>query len=179
MNPEQFDLQIQGYNGGANINGIARESSHAPPGTTVTAVIDNRVVDPLKNPLSGYVIQDGCIPEMFNPVIQIMLTLQTIKSQALCCLWNPRQETRKTIASLKTLLFGPYTYNGSLQRTSTYLVMSHDSNEITLTLKEDQLCLRGPAEGRSEHFKWIKKTFKELFARTGANMGFSYYYGKG
>lgn len=135
-------------------------------------------MDPLKNPLSGYVVQDGCIPEMFNPVIQVMLTLQTIKSQALCCLWNPRQEARKAIASLKSLLFGPYEYNGSLQRTSTYLVMSHDSNEVTLTLKDDQLCLRGPAEGRSEHFKWIKKMFKELFARTGANMGFSYYYGK-
>lgn len=58
-------------------------------------------------------------------------------------------------------------------------MMSHDSNEITLTLKDDQLCLRGPAEGRSENFKWIKKMFKELFAHTGANMGFSYYYGKG
>ncbi|OQE13450.1 hypothetical protein PENFLA_c048G06376 [Penicillium flavigenum] len=172
------DLLIFGYNGDTNINGIAREYSRAPPGTTVTAVIDKRVVDPLKNPLSGYVIQDGCIPETFNPVIQIMLTLQTIKSQALCCLWNPRQEARKTLASLKSLLFGPYAYNGALQRTSTYLVMSHDSNEITLTLKDDKLCLRGPAEGRSEHFKWIKKMFKELFARTGARMGFSYPYGR-
>ncbi|CAG8906406.1 unnamed protein product [Penicillium egyptiacum] len=172
------DLLIFGYNGGTNINGIARESSHAPPGTTVTAVIDNRVVDPLDNPLSGYVIQDGCIPEAFNPVIQIMLTLQTMKSQAGCCLWNPRQETRKVLASVKSLLFGPHAYNGALQRTSTYLVMSHDSNEITLTLKDDQLCLRGPAEGRSEHFKWMKKMFKELFAHTGARMGFSYPYGR-
>ncbi|KAJ6162957.1 hypothetical protein N7497_002936 [Penicillium chrysogenum] len=151
------DLLIFGYNGDTNINGIAREYSRAPPGTTVTAVIDRRVVDPLKNPLSGYVIQDGCIPETFNPVIQSMLTLQTIKSQALCCLWNPRQEARKTLASLKSLLI---------------------RNEITLTLKDDQLCLRGPAEGRSEHFKWIKKMFKELFARTGARIGFSYPYGR-
>ncbi|KAK4865103.1 hypothetical protein LT330_001726 [Penicillium expansum] len=174
------DLLIFGYNGDTNINGIARGSSHAskPPGTTVTAVIDNRVVDPLNNPLSGYVIQDGCIPEMFNPVIQLMLTLQTMKSQALCCLWNPRQEARKTLASLRSLLFGPYAYNGAIQRTSTYLVMSHDSNEITLTLKNDQLCLRGPAEGKSEHFKSIKKMLNKLFARTGASMGFSYPYGR-
>ncbi|KAJ5781624.1 CAZyme family AA3 [Penicillium psychrosexuale] len=172
------DFLIFGYNGYANINGIAGESSRAPPGTTVTAVIDNRVVDPLDNPLSGYVIQDGCIPAMFNPVIQIMLTLQTMKSQALCCLWNPRQEAKKTLASLKSLLFGPYAYNGALQRTSTYLVMSHDSNEITLTLKDDRLCLRGPAEGRSEHFKWIKNIFNETFARTGSRMGFSYFYGR-
>ncbi|KXG53031.1 uncharacterized protein PGRI_000810 [Penicillium griseofulvum] len=172
------DLLIFGYNGGTNINGIAHESSRAPPGPTVTAVIDNRVVDPLKNPLSGYVIQDGCIPEIFNPMIQIMLTLQTIKSQVRCCLSNPRQEARKTIASLKSLLLGPYAYNGALQRTSTYLVMSHDSNEVTLTLKDNQLCLRGPAEGRSEHFKWIKKMFEELFARTGAMMGLSYFYAR-
>lgn len=115
---------------------------------------------------------------MFNPVIQLMLTLQTMKSQALCCLWNPRQEARKTLASLRSLLFGPYAYNGAIQRTSTYLVMSHDSNEITLTLKNDQLCLRGPAEGKSEHFKSIKKMLNKLFARTGASMGFSYPYGK-
>lgn len=114
---------------------------------------------------------------MFNPVIQIMLTLQTMKSQALCCLWNPRQEAKKTLASLKSLLFGPYAYNGALQRTSTYLVMSHDSNEITLILKDDRLYLRGPGEGRSEHFKWIKNLFNESFARTGSRMGFSYFYG--
>ncbi|KAI3294229.1 CAZyme family AA3 [Penicillium roqueforti] len=172
------DFLIFGYNGYANINGIAGESSRAPPGTTITAVIDNRVVDPLDNPLSGYVIQDGCIPAMFNPVIQIMLTLQTMKSQALCCLWNPRQEAKKTLASLKSLLFGPYAYNGALQRTSTYLVMSHDSNEITLILKDDRLYLRGPGEGRSEHFKWIKNIFNESFARTGSRMGFSYFYGR-
>ncbi|KAJ5823412.1 hypothetical protein N7447_005752 [Penicillium robsamsonii] len=172
------DLLIFGYNGGANINGIARESSHAPPGPTVTAMIDNRVADPLKNPLSGFVIQDGCIPEMFNPIIQIMLTLQTMKSQALCCLFNPREQTRKIIASLRSLLFGPYAHNGALQRTSTYLVMSHDSNEATLTLKGDQLYLRGPAEGRSEHFGGIRKVFKDLFSRTGAMMGFSYHYGR-
>ncbi|OQE08838.1 hypothetical protein PENVUL_c008G01117 [Penicillium vulpinum] len=171
------DLLIFGYNGGANINGIARESSRAPPGPTVTAVIDNRVGDPLKNPLAGYVIQDGCIPEVFSPVIQIMFTLQTIKNQVLSFLWNPCQEAWKTLASFNSLLFGPYAYHGALQRTSTYLVMSHDSNEVTLTLKDDQLCLRGPAEGRSEHFKWITKKFKELFARTGAMIGFSYFYG--
>ncbi|KAJ5779576.1 CAZyme family AA3 [Penicillium paradoxum] len=149
-----------------------------PPGPTVTAIVDNRIVDHKDNPLDGYVIQDGCIPETFNPVIQVMLTLQTMKSQALSFMWNPRQEVSKTLASLKSLLLGPYASNGALQRTSTYLVMSHDSNEITLTLKNDSLCLRGPAEGQSQHFRGIKQMFKRLFARTGARMGFSYFYGR-
>jgi hypothetical protein len=168
-----------GYNGSADINGIARGSSSSKaPGPTITGVIDNRLVNPVNNPLSGYVIQDGCIPEPMNPVIQIMFTLQTVKDEAMSFISNPRKETRRTIASLKSFLLGPYTRGGALQRTSTYLIMSHDSNEMTLTLDGDQLCLRAPSEGRSENFKKIQKILRGLFGRTKANMGFSYFYGE-
>lgn len=178
--PCNADISIQGYNGSVNINGIARHSSHSsgPAGPTVTAVIDNRGIDSLYSPLSGYVIQDGCIPETFNPVIHLMLTLQTMKNQVSSLLWGTGMGKGKAIASLKSLLLGPYAHGGSLQRTSTYLVMSHDSNETTLTMKDNQLFLSAPKEGRSEHFKWMKSIFNGLFTRTGADMGFSYFYGK-
>ncbi|OQD87806.1 hypothetical protein PENANT_c005G03118 [Penicillium antarcticum] len=168
-----------GYNGRVDVNGIAGDSSRAssPPGPTVTCMIDIRGVDPLINPLSKYVIQDGCIPETFNPVILAMLTIQTVKSQAFSFLSNPRVGISKSMAAFKSLLLGPYARGGSLQRTSTYLVMSHDSNEITLTLENDTLRLRGPAEGRTEHFTPMKRMVKRLFAHTGADMGFSYFYG--
>lgn len=169
-----------GYNGSADINAIARRSSSSSkaPGPTITGVIDNRLVDPANNPLSGYVIQDGCIPEPMNPVIQVMFTLQTMKDQAGSFLSSPRKETRRILASLKSFLLDPYAHGGALQRTSTYLVMSHDSNEMTLTLDGDRLCLRAPSEGRSDNFKKIKTVLSELFGRTQANMGFSYFYGK-
>lgn len=172
-------IETTGYNGSTDINGIAGDSSRAsnPPGPTVTCVIDNRGADSSSNPLSGYVVQDGGIPETFNPVILAMLTMQTVKSQVLSFFLNPRLEISKSLAALRSLLLGPYARGGSLHRTSTYLVMSHDSNEITLTLKEDKLRLRGPAEGRTEHFAQMKRMIRGLIARTGADMGFSYFYG--
>lgn len=169
-----------GYNGKTDVNAIARRSSHAikAPGPTITGVIDNRLVGPADSPLSGYVIQDGCIPEPMIPVIQMMFTLQTLRDQVKCYASNPLEGGRRTLAALKSLLFGPYARGGALQRTSTYLVMSHDSNEMTLTLDSDQLRLRAPSEGRSENSKKIKKLLNTLFGFTQASMGFSYFYGK-
>ena len=170
----------KGYNERTDVNGIARKSADPAlrPGPTITAVIDNRETDSASSRLSGYVFQDGCIPEAFNPVIQSMLILQTIKSQVLSILWDTRNEKGKLIAALKSLILGPYALGGALQRTSTYLVMSHDSNEMTITLKNDQPCLSAPKEGRSEHFKRIKGLFNDLFNLTGTKMGVSYFYGR-
>ncbi|CAG8030940.1 unnamed protein product [Penicillium salamii] len=174
------DMLIFGYNEKTNINGIARQSSDPMllPGPTITSVIDNRNIDSARGRLSGYVLQDGCIPEAFNPVIHSMLILQTMKNQALSLFVDTRNEKGKFVALLKSLLLGPYALGGALQRTSTYLVMSHDSNEMMSTLKNDQLCLSAPKEGRSEHFKRIKGIFHDLFTLTGAKMGVSYFYGR-
>jgi hypothetical protein len=177
----QSSKYISGYNGRNEINGIARDSLSRRTdlsGPTVTGVIDNRVNGASKNPLSGFVIQDGCIPEPFNPVINMMLLMQTIKSHALSILVSPRRGAFEVLASMKSFLLGPYAIGGALQRTSTYLIMSHDSNEITLTLKDGQIHLRAPKEGRSGRFQLITGLLKELFIFTGAKMGFSYFYGK-
>lgn len=182
MNRSYINLIVmfmEGYNGNANVNGIARHSLDptALPGPTITSVLDNRD-NASDGGLSGYVVQDGCIPEAFNPVIHPMLILQTVKNQLLSLLWDPQNEKGRAVAMLKCLMLGPYALGGSLQRTSTYLVMSHDSNEMTLTLKKGQLGLSAPREGQSEHFKRIKGIFTGLFTRTGAKMGFSYFYGR-
>ena len=149
-----------------------------PPGPTVTSVIDHRTGAASRNPLSGFVIQDGCIPEAFSPIIHIMFMLQTINQQAISLLLSPRCEARKLLASLQSFLFGPYAIGGALQRTSTYLIMSHDSNEMTLTLKDGRICLRAPKEGRSGHYQRITGIFKGLFSITGAKMGYSFFYGE-
>ncbi|KAF3387489.1 hypothetical protein F1880_001180 [Penicillium rolfsii] len=175
------DLLLFGYNGKTEINAIARNPhSHRSemPGPTVTGVIDNRDGAASRNPLSGFVIQDGCVPEACNPIINMMLIPQTIKSQALSIFANPLSGTLGILASLKSFLLGPYAIGGALQRTSAYLIMSHDSNEMTITLKDGQVCLRAPKEGRSRHFQWIQGLLKELFILTGAKMGFSYFYGR-
>jgi hypothetical protein len=160
---------------------MARNPHSCPenlPGPTITSVIDYRTGAASRNPLSGFVIQDGCIPEAFSPIIHIMLTLQTINQQAISLLLNPQCEASKVLASLKAFLFGPYAIGGALQRTSTYLIMSHDSNETTLTLKDGRICLRAPKEGRSGNYQRMTGLFKGLLSNTGAKMGYSFFYGK-
>jgi hypothetical protein len=140
----------------------------------VTSFIDKRQAD---NPLAGYVIEDGCIPQPFSPLIQIMLILQTFAEKAPFVTPSRWLEAKRLFAALKSLLLGPYSTGGALQRTATYLVMSHDSNELSLVLKGDKVVLRGPAEGRSEHFTTMKGILGRFLRSSGAKMGFSYFYG--
>ncbi|KAL4894560.1 FAD/NAD(P)-binding domain-containing protein [Aspergillus ambiguus] len=168
------DLLVFGYNGTKDINGLAGDSL---PGPTITAAIDNRDDDP-QNPLGGYLLEDGCIPAPFAPVLQAMLTLQTIKNEASSFLWHPRQQLAKSLAALKSIIKGPYAPGGAIQRTSTYLVMSHDSNELTLTLEDDKPHFQGTAEGQSRSLAHIKKVLNRAVCNAGANMGYSYFYGR-
>jgi hypothetical protein len=170
---------VQGYNSHADISGIAREQPNGQnrPGPTITGVIDNRLSDASHNPLSGYIIEDGCIPEPFKAFIQIMFMWQTVGKRAQFSPQNFRLQLRQKFAALKSLIIGPYANGGAIQRTATYLVMSHDSNELTLTLKGDKLVLRAPAEGRSEHFARVKGIMNKALGHFGEKMGYSYFYG--
>ena len=172
-------MLVVGYNSPADINGIAGEQceNQNRPGPTITGVIDNRVSDVSQNPLSGYVIEDGCIPEPFNSFIQIMFIFQTTGKQAPFSPKDFRCQLRKILAALKSLIISPYANGGAIQRTATYLIMSHDSNELTLTLKDDKVALRAPAEGRSQHYTGLKAVFNAALCRSGENMGYSYFYG--
>lgn len=105
-----------------------------------------------------------------------MLMLQNIKDRWPSLLWNI--SIWKLIATLKSITMGPYAQGGAIQRTSTYLIMSHDSNEMTSTLKDGRLHLRAPAEGVSEHFTRLKAILGKVLDRSGATMRFSYFYGR-
>ncbi len=167
------------YNTSSDVNGIAREHSEpqSRPGPIITSIIDNRVADASENPLDGYVIEDGCIPEPFNPIIQGLLMWQTFMSWAVPSTASSRHHLRRSLASLKSLVMGPYASGGAIQRTATYLIMSHDSTEMTLTLDNDELVLSAPSEGQSEHLSTIQKTLSKTIATAGAKMGRSYSYG--
>lgn len=67
-------------------------------------------------------------------------------------------------ASVKSRVFGPYTPNGSIERTQTYLIMSHDSNQAVLTLRDDKPNLTFLGVGRSGHVK----TLNALLAKATA-----------
>ncbi|KAI9679131.1 MAG: hypothetical protein M1822_007341 [Bathelium mastoideum] len=170
------DFLFFGYNGLSNVNGISRERFGAknPPGPVVTAMVEGQVDQ--HDPLSRYTIQDGCIPEPFTPFIQIMLILQTFTSNMIL-FRNLLCQLQKTMAAIKSLVLGAYAKNGAIQRTATYLLMCHDSNETVLTLDCDRPVLRGTPESRSEHFKRMKVKLNEAISRSGAKMGYSYFFG--
>jgi hypothetical protein len=174
--PVGFTYSYLGYNGDAEINGIARERAQVVrPGPCITGMIDCR--DRSRHPLAGYIIQDGSIPEPFNAFVQIMFLFQNLGKKHSFPNPNLRLRLRRAIAALRSLIFGPYAQGGAIQRTATYLIMSHDSNEISMVLKDDKMLLRGQAEGRSKHYATMKATLDKMLSHSGAQMGFSYFYG--
>ncbi|KAL6232124.1 hypothetical protein BDW75DRAFT_247402 [Aspergillus navahoensis] len=172
------------YNGTKDINGVAGSNR---PGPTITSMIDRRRetqkgarVSESDNQLGGYIIEDGCIPEFCAPLLQFMLLLQTvnIKRFFLAFLCSPRTQTGRTLAALKSILRDPFAPGGAIQRTATYLAMSHDSNEITLTLKNDEPHLHGVGEGRGANILHIQDALRDVLECERASMGFSYFYGR-
>ncbi|KAL3490041.1 hypothetical protein BJX62DRAFT_238495 [Aspergillus germanicus] len=138
------DILLFGYNGAKEVNGVAGRPR--TPGPTITGMIDDRQ-DSSSDPLSRYVIQDGCIPEPLTPILPVMLALQTFRDDLWSFIGHPYQQTCRTLAVLKSALRGPYAEGGAMQRTATYLVMGHDSNEIALSLRDDQPHLQAGGPG--------------------------------
>ncbi|KAL4741653.1 hypothetical protein BDV11DRAFT_212863 [Aspergillus similis] len=176
------NLLVFAYNGTKEINGVAGGTK---PGPTITSMIDcrretqNGVCVDNSNQTSGFIIEDGCIPEPCAPVIEWMLIMQTfdIKHFFSSFLRSPLLQARRTLAAIKSIVRGPDTPGGAIQRTATYLAMSHDNNEITLTLEHDDPHLRGVGEGRGANILSIKNALRGVLGGDEASMGFSYFYG--
>ncbi|KAL3254715.1 hypothetical protein ABHI18_008743 [Aspergillus niger] len=165
------DMLFFGYNGDSKVNGISGAASGpaSRPGPTVTGVVDRRGVCS-GDALAGYVFEDGCIPKSLSPLIQAMLVLQTFRFPASRSEPGSMSRIWKMLRKLSAKTFK---LGGAMQRTSTYLVMSHDSNELTLTLQDDRPILRGPGEGRSENFSNIRYALSYVISRAGGKIGSS------
>jgi hypothetical protein len=132
------------------------------------------------NKVGAFVIEDGCVPEPFAPVIEWMFIMQTINikhffSSFFGC---PLRQTKRTLAAIMSIVRGPYIPGGAIQRTATYLAMSHDNNEVTLTLENDNPQLQGVGEGRGANIHSIKDALRRVLGVDGASMGYSYFYGR-
>ena len=60
------------------------------------------------------------------------------------------------------MLGGPYAQGGSVNRTQTYLIMSHDSNEGIVTLENDKPYLQFLGVGRTEHVKQLNAMLAKI-----------------
>ncbi|KAF9881347.1 glucose-methanol-choline oxidoreductase [Colletotrichum karsti] len=134
------DMLGFGYNMDEEVNSIGKPfpSPYNPIGPTINSVIDDR--EGHENPLDGYVIQEGAIPRSLTPFLQTLLEM--MPGSVECT-------------------------GGSMDNTQVYLVMSHDSSQAMLTLKDDKPVLEFLGVGRSDHVRKLN----DLLAKATQAMG--------
>ena len=168
------DMLAFGYNTDEEVNAIGRSypSPYRPVGPTISGIIDRRKSH--ENALDGFVIEEGAVPKALAPLFQTMLELmpgnQYPKGQ------NLLEKFKHILAQQGSRFLGPYFRKGSIERTQVYLVMSHDSNQATLTLKDDKPVLEFAGVGKSEHVKYLNGVLKEATEAVGGTFVQSPFY---
>lgn len=158
------DMLAFGYNTNDEVNAIGRQrpSPYKPIGPTISGIIDCR--EGHTNPLDGFVIEEGAVPKALTPLFQTMLeTMPGKQSPPL----SFTARIQHALASLGSRVLGPYYSRGSIEKTQIYLVMSHDSNQATLSLKRDQPVLQFKGVGRSEHVTYLNGLLKKVTEAVG------------
>lgn len=130
--------------------GRAFPSPYNPVGPTINGVIDCREQE---NPLDGFVIEEGAVPEALAYLLQTMLDLmpgsKAPKNDGIV------ERTQAAMARYGSRFLGPYFKQGAIEKTQVYLIMSHDSNQAVLTLQDDKPMLEFVGVGRSAHVTYL------------------------
>jgi hypothetical protein len=161
------DMLSFAYNSDKSINGVGSEkpSAQGPSGPTITGVIDHRGTEAVSNVLDSYVIQEGAIPEALAPVIQGLLEAHDDRRFPIL-----HDILSKTLARLKAMISGPYAEGSSVNKTQSYLVMSNDSGEGTLTLKADRPNVQFLGVNESVNVNRLRNTLKQATDAIGGNL---------
>jgi choline dehydrogenase-like flavoprotein len=168
------DILAFGYNTDTEVNAIGREypSPYKPVGPTITGVIDNRTGH--DNPLDGFVIEEGAVPQALAPLFQTMLEMmpgnQLPKGESLI------SKVKHSLAQQGSRILGPYFSKGSIEKTQVYLIMSHDANQATLTLKDDKPVLEFLGVGRSERVQELNDYLRRATQAVGGTFVQSPFY---
>ncbi|CAK7234399.1 hypothetical protein SCUCBS95973_008922 [Sporothrix curviconia] len=162
------DILAFGYNTDRQTNAIGREhpSAYHPVGPTITGVIDNRQGH--DNPLDGYVIEEGAVPQALATFMQAMLDMLPGSTPPPDEGIVPR--ARASLARWGSRLLGPYFKSGAAERTQVYLIMSHDSSQATLSLVDDKPVLEFLGVGRSDHVKHLNGVLAKATSAVGGTL---------
>lgn len=113
------------YNTDYEVNAMGRSfpSPYHPVGPCITGIIDNRAGH--KNPLDGYVIEEGTVPGVIAPFLQAMLEIMpgSIEPTGEGLLGR----VQANLSRIGSAFLGPYFRKGAIEKTQVYLIMSHDS----------------------------------------------------
>lgn len=163
------DILNFAYNTDEVINGVGTETPDPrnPPGPTITGVIDVRDPKSSPNVLDGYVIEEGAIPAAMAPIVQSLF-------EAIPGKIYPRagqyKALRHFLSRMQSRVFGPYAAGGSMNRTQTYLVMSHDSSEAIITLTGDKPYLQFTGVGRTERVDKVREVLATASGAIGGTL---------
>jgi choline dehydrogenase-like flavoprotein len=161
------DMLAFGYNLNEEVNSMGRQypSPGNPIGPTITGVIDCR---DQKNPLDGFVIEEGAVPKALTPLFQTMLELMPGKDYPNG--FGLAAKVNHVLASIGSRVLGPYFKKGSIERTQVYLIMSHDSNQAILSLKHDQPVLEFLGVGNGSHVQKLNGLLQDATEAVGGTL---------
>ncbi|KAI1117178.1 glucose-methanol-choline oxidoreductase [Nemania sp. NC0429] len=159
------DMFAFGYNTDYEVNAMGKQfpSPYHPIGPCITGIIDNRTEH--ENPLDGYVIEEGTVPGALVPFMQALLELMPGSVETAGESLVARVQAN--LARAGSLFLGPYFRKGAIEKTQVYLIMSHDSNQAYLTLKEDKPVLEFMGVGRSDHVKHLSHILEKATRAVG------------
>lgn len=111
------------YNTDYDVNSMAHPdpSPDRPVGPCITSVLDLRDKE---NPLEGFVVEDCAVPLALAP---LMLSMMEYLPDPIQPSFGPLRSAAKAATRLASKVLGPYFAHGSIAKTATYLIMSHDS----------------------------------------------------
>lgn len=159
------DMWAFGYNTDYEVNSMGDPfpSPYHPIGPCINGIIDNRAGH--ANPLDGYVIEEGTLPKALAPFLQAMLELLpgSVKPTG----EGIFGKFKANLARIGSTFLGPYFRKGAMEKTQVYLIMSHDSNQAYLTLKDDKPVLEFIGVGRSDHVKYLNSVLEKATKAVG------------
>jgi cholesterol oxidase len=159
------DVLAFAYNNNVPVNGIGVGEppiADTPPvGPCITGLIDLRNTKRLED---GMVIEEGSIPSGLAPVLPTIMAAGAARfgKDMDSGLLDALEEAAR---QRQSLLLGAY--KGAVNRTQTYLVMSHDDAGGTMTLQDGHLKVDWPKVADQPIFAAIERNLKRATLATG------------
>ncbi len=159
------DVLAFAYNNNAAINGIGVGdppiADTAPVGPCITGLIDLRNTEKLED---GMVIEEGSIPSGLSPVLPAIMAAGSARfgedtDTGILDALEERARQRQS------LLFGAY--KGAVNRTQTYLVMSHDDAGGKITLDQGGVKVDWADAADQPIFAAVERNLKRATQATG------------
>ncbi|KAJ2973237.1 hypothetical protein NUW58_g8986 [Xylaria curta] len=162
------DMLAFGYNTNYEVNAMGRPfpSPYHPIGPCINGIIDNRKGH--ENILDGYVIEEGTIPGALVPFMQALL--EFLPGSVEMTGESIVETVKANLARAGSFFLGPYFRKGAIEKTQVYLIMSHDTNQAYLTLKEDKPVLEFIGVGRSDHVKTLNHILEKATRAVGGTL---------